>query len=208
MAASAGRSGAGAIGVIDDVEEPEGHDGVARLQISGYLRGVTAVLQSLKSGSKQARRVEAVGGHRAVISSRAFAHPACRAASPRAQTCCVKIDGSGMEIRWEDDSKTLQGLVFLKPEVCPVLSRARKLSPCTTMPSFPCQPRRPTPSTPPRPAPAQLFSEFACGGPGAPEHRFGLQLSQLLDTLAVFTSTPGVSLDLAHPGPNGEVLLE
>ncbi|KAG1660041.1 hypothetical protein FOA52_010026 [Chlamydomonas sp. UWO 241] len=33
------------------------------------------------------------------------------------QACCVKIDSSGLELRWEDESKTLQSLVFLKPEM-------------------------------------------------------------------------------------------
>lgn len=33
------------------------------------------------------------------------------------QACLVRLDGNGMEVRWEDDSKALQSLVFMRPEV-------------------------------------------------------------------------------------------
>lgn len=29
----------------------------------------------------------------------------------------MKLDTNGMEVRWEDDSKALQSLVFMRPEV-------------------------------------------------------------------------------------------
>ena len=40
----------------------------------------------------------------------------------------MKIDATGLEVRWEDDSKTLQSLVFLKTEVRPEGTRDAKLA--------------------------------------------------------------------------------
>eukprot|EP00798_Chlamydomonas_sp_ICE-L_P022488 gene22488-29614_t len=51
----------------------------------------------------------------------------------------------------------------------------------------------------------ELFSIFSCPGEG---HTFGIQFGLLVDTLNVFASIPGASLDLSYPGPNQELVYE
>ena len=97
----------------------------------------------------------------------------------------------GMVVRWEVDSKTLQSFVFMKPAVChssdifTVQTCAMGSAATQLIRAFSLQ----------------LFSQYH--SPGT-RKSFGLQFSNLTDTLHVFASS-GHELELRYPGPNMEL---
>jgi hypothetical protein len=118
----------------------------------------------------------------------------------------------GLTLRWEDDSKSLQASVFIKADVsCCARSlfafcrRRRRRRRHTLNHQTTCvAPESPSPL-----ATTKLFVGFTC-----PPTRveFGVNFSQLVDTLSVFMAAKadgdGALLALRYPGPDGELQLE
>lgn len=142
--------------------------------------------------------------------------------NPALQPVSVAVAQEGLNFRWEDEAKTLQSSVFLRAQVrgwppvgcgplggrrTELVARRPPSAQACQSPLFP--PTRACPNAalfhPPVRAQMQLFSTYEC--PSASE-TFGVNFSQLVDTLNVFASGSDEQLHLRYPGPNGELQLE
>jgi hypothetical protein len=144
------------------------------------------------------------------------------------QTCTIGMLPGGLELRWEDESKTLQTRVFLKSQVgrhartCP----AQRPERCSALlrGGRPAAPRH-TARTPEPPWPCRRALQPLSFDPQAvrgvvgllqafaaydvtDQQSFGVHFGQLVETLTVFASSSDERLEIRYPGPNGELQLE
>lgn len=129
----------------------------------------------------------------------------------------VTITKDGMNIRWEDDSKSLQSSIFLNSEV----SISRTICSCWLLIQCLCtccadqdvtigsqgwliDAHRLT-DTEEGLISCQVFAEYQ-----VPWERktFGLHFHNFTDTLTVFASTSTSDLTIRYPGPNEELTFE
>jgi hypothetical protein len=116
------------------------------------------------------------------------------------QVCAVSFSPDGVGVRWVHESKALQAGIFLGKGV------SRGATAHAYLRTAQLSPLAPTPHAPPALRPlAQMFSSYTV----AHTVKVGIPFHNLLETLAVFTSSNlAEELVIRYPGPNAELLLE